>query len=121
MEFKVQKTVHGVFQCAQVLGPAQEHRDLLGGDEESGEQHLCEVLERWGELEEKREADRHSGWRSRDDGCNGAFNVGAISLGDIQNMPTLWVLALFGIFYDCCFRVQTCRHLGGGGGYVYTF
>ena len=31
-------------------------------------------------------------------------------------MPTLWVLALFGIFYEFCFHVQTCRHPGGGGG-----
>ena len=37
-----------------------------------------------------------------------------ISLGDIQNLPTLWVLALFGSFCNFCFRVQTCRHLGGG-------
>ena len=28
-------------------------------------------------------------------------------------MPTLWVLALFGIFYKFCFHVQTCRHMGG--------
>ena len=48
-------------------------------------------------------------------------SVPVISLGDIHNMPTLWVLALFGIFYKFCFHVQTCRHLGGGGGYVYTF
>ena len=46
--------------------------------------------------------------------------VGHISLGDIHNMPTFWVLALFGNFYNFCFDVQTCRHLGGGG-YVYTF
>ena len=38
-----------------------------------------------------------------------------ISLGDSQNMPTSWVLALFGKF---CFHVQTCRH-GGGGVCVY--
>ena len=38
---------------------------------------------------------------------------------DIHNLPTFWVLALFGTFYNFCFRVQTCRHLGGG--YVYTF
>ena len=38
----------------------------------------------------------------------------AISLGDIQNLPTLWVLALFGSFCNFCFHVQTCRHLGGG-------
>ena len=44
--------------------------------------------------------------------------AGDISLGDIQNMPTFWVLALFGNFYNFCFHVQTCRHLGG---YVYTF
>ena len=46
----------------------------------------------------------------------GAFRVkwAAISLGDIHNMPTFWVLALFGI-YSFCFHVQTCRHLGGGG------
>ena len=37
------------------------------------------------------------------------------SLGDIHNMPTWWVLALFGIFYKFCFHVQTCRHRGGGG------
>ena len=37
-----------------------------------------------------------------------------ISLGDIQNLPTFWVLALFGTFYNFCFCVQTCRHLGGG-------
>ena len=43
----------------------------------------------------------------------------ATSLGDIQNMPTFWVLAFFGNFYNFCFHVQTCRHLGGG--YVYTF
>ena len=42
-----------------------------------------------------------------------------ISLGDIHNLPTFWVLALLGTFYNFCFRVQTCRHLGGG--YVYTF
>ena len=36
-----------------------------------------------------------------------------ISLGDIQNLPTFWVLALFGTFYNFSFRVQTCRHLGG--------
>ena len=42
-----------------------------------------------------------------------------ISLGDIHNLPTFWVLALFGTFYNFCFCVQTCRHLGGG--YVYTF
>ena len=35
-----------------------------------------------------------------------------MSLGDIQNMRTLWVLALFGIFYKVCFHVQTCHHLG---------
>ena len=40
-----------------------------------------------------------------------------ISLGDIQNLPTFWVLALFGTFYNFCFCVQTCRHLGGGGVY----
>ena len=44
-----------------------------------------------------------------------------ISLGDTQNMPTLWVLALFGIFYKFCFHVQTCRHLGGGGGVCVYF
>ena len=43
----------------------------------------------------------------------------SISLGDIHNMPTFWVLELFGDFYNFCFHVQTCRHLGGGG--VYTF
>ena len=37
-----------------------------------------------------------------------------ISLGDIHNMPTFWVLALFGNFYIFCFHVQTCRHLGRG-------
>ena len=42
-----------------------------------------------------------------------------ISLGDIHNLPTLWVLALFGNFYNFCSDVQTCCHLGGG--YVYTF
>ena len=26
-------------------------------------------------------------------------------------MPTFWVLALFGNFYNFCFHVQTCRHL----------
>ena len=41
-----------------------------------------------------------------------SFN--GISLGDIQNLPTFWVFALFGTFYNFCFRVQTCRHLGGG-------
>ena len=41
------------------------------------------------------------------------------SLGDIHNMPTFWVLALFGNFYNFCFHVQTCRHLGGGGVCVY--
>ena len=42
-----------------------------------------------------------------------------ISLGDIHNMPTLWVLALFGNFYNFCFHVQTCCHpVGGGGGGV---
>ena len=29
-----------------------------------------------------------------------------ICLGDIQNMPTFWVLALFGNFYNFCFDVQ---------------
>ena len=29
-------------------------------------------------------------------------------------MPTLWVLALFGIFHKFCFHVQTCRHVGEG-------
>ena len=38
-----------------------------------------------------------------------------ISLGDIHNLPTLWVLALFGSFCNFCFRVQTCGHRGGGG------
>ena len=37
-----------------------------------------------------------------------------ISLGDIHNLPTFWVLALFGSFCNFCFRVQTCRHRGGG-------
>ena len=32
-------------------------------------------------------------------------------------MPTFWVLALFGNFYNFCFHVQTCRYLGGGGVY----
>ena len=45
--------------------------------------------------------------------------VGHMSLGDIHNLPTFWVSALFGTFYNFCFRVQTCRHLGGG--YVCTF
>ena len=36
-------------------------------------------------------------------------------------MPTFWVLALFGIFYNFCFHVQTCRHLGGGGGMCILF
>ena len=49
------------------------------------------------------------------------FGTFCISLGDIQNVPTLWVLALFGIFYKFCFHVQTCRYPGGGGGYVYNF
>ena len=40
--------------------------------------------------------------------------AGGISLGDIQNLPTFWVLALFGTFYNFRFCVQTCRHLGGG-------
>ena len=44
-----------------------------------------------------------------------------ISLGDIHNMPTFWVLALFGNFYNFCFHVQTCRHLGGGGGVCVYF
>ena len=44
-----------------------------------------------------------------------------ISLGDIHNMPILWVLALFGIFYKFCFHVQTCRHMGGGGGMCILF
>ena len=43
-----------------------------------------------------------------------------ISLRDIQNMPTLWVLALFGIFYKFCFHVQTCRP-SPTRAYVYTF
>ena len=47
--------------------------------------------------------------------------VDHISLGDIQNLPTFWVLALFGTFYNFCFRVQTCRHLGGGGGMCILF
>ena len=59
-------------------------------------------------------------------GVNSFFNNSmylcmiSISLGDIHNLPTLWVLALFGNFYNFCSDVQTCRHLGGGG-YVYTF
>ena len=51
----------------------------------------------------------------------GAVTVGYISLGDIHNLPTFWVLALFGTFYNFCFRVQTCRHLGGGGGMCILF
>ena len=49
------------------------------------------------------------------------FDACPIFLGDIQNMPTLWVLALFGIFYKFCFHVQTCCHLGGGGGVCVYF
>ena len=45
----------------------------------------------------------------------------AISLGDIHNLPTLWVLALFGNFYNFCSDVQTCPHLGGGGGMCILF
>ena len=48
--------------------------------------------------------------------CGVALNTLRISLEDIHDMPTLWVLALFGIFYNFGFHVQTCRHLGGGGG-----
>ena len=44
-----------------------------------------------------------------------------ISLGDIHNLPTFWVLALCGNFYNFCFDVQTCRHLGGGGGVCVCF
>ena len=44
-----------------------------------------------------------------------------ISLGDIHNVPTLWVLALFGIFAKFCFRAQTCHHIGGGGGGMCIF
>ena len=47
--------------------------------------------------------------------------MGGISLGDIHNLPTFWVLALFGTFYNFCFRVQTCCHLGGGGGVCVYF
>ena len=36
-------------------------------------------------------------------------------------MPTFWVLALFGDFYNFGFQVQTCRHLGGGGGVCVYF
>ena len=36
-------------------------------------------------------------------------------------MPTLWALAIFGIFYKFCFHVQTCRHLEGGGGVCVYF
>ena len=67
------------------------------------------------------------GWSSHEDTKNLDRAVRArqtdfsISLGGIQNLPTLWVLALFGSFCNFCFRVQTCRHLGGGGGYVYAF
>ena len=43
------------------------------------------------------------------------------SVGDIHHMPTFWVLALFGNFYKFCFHVQTCRHLGGGGGMCIRF
>ena len=51
----------------------------------------------------------HTGCKSHD-----GVVLHSISLGDIQNLPTLWVLALFGNFYNFCFDVQTCRHLGGG-------
>ena len=44
----------------------------------------------------------------------GPGSVSPISLGDIHNLPTFWVLALFGNFYNFCLDVQTCRHLGGG-------
>ena len=44
----------------------------------------------------------------------GAGSSGALSLGDIQNMPTFWVLALFGNVDNFCFHVQICRHPGGG-------
>ena len=43
-------------------------------------------------------------------GAHTHFVCPNISLGDIQNMPTLWVLALFGNFYKFGFHVQTCRH-----------
>jgi hypothetical protein len=46
--------------------------------------------------------------------CSYIEKMGCISLGDIHNLPTFWVLALFGTFYNFCFCVQTCRHLGGG-------
>ena len=46
-------------------------------------------------------------------------NRDGISLGDIHNVQTLWVLALFRIFYKFCFNGQTCHHIGGGD--VYTF
>ena len=44
-------------------------------------------------------------------GGGGGSVTNDISLGDIQNLPTFWVLALFGTFYNFCFCVQTCRHL----------
>ena len=37
-----------------------------------------------------------------------------ISLGDIHNVPTLWILALFEIFSKFCFHAQTCHRMGGG-------
>ena len=43
-----------------------------------------------------------------------------ISLGDIQNTPTRWVLALFVGFLNC-WSVAPDLSFRGGGGYVYTF
>ena len=39
-----------------------------------------------------------------------------ISLSLVQNVPTLCVLPVLGIFYKFCTDVQTCNHVGGGGG-----
>ena len=39
--------------------------------------------------------------------CHGPNPTGSMSLGDIQNVPTLWVLALFRIFFTSYKHVIT--------------
>ena len=56
----------------------------------------------WADLE----SEEMSAASSEDNVCGGHR-----SLVDIQNMPILWVLTLFGIYYKSSFQVQTSRRV----------
>ena len=107
---------------APASSKASRSKGLFGGSKARRCIHVCGAHKRWsvatagvllsklrGVRPASSEASASKGWFGGPQG--GAY----MSLGDIHNMPSFWVLALFCNFYTFCFHVQTCRNRGEGG------